>query len=198
MEFNAFDKSIFSPSKITNLKYRLATKLIYKPAVTRLNVPIIAVTGTNGKTTVTRLLEKVYLDAGYNVGTCTTDGVSHNGALFLSGDLSWGYGAWKAAQCPDVDLLILETARGGIIRYGMGFRECQVGVVTNLFEDHLGFDGVDSLEQMADVKSTIPIHTHREGSIILNGDDADVRRMVDRSPASPIYFVTGNGHEEFE
>lgn len=114
MEFNAFDKSNFSPSKITNLKYRLATKLIYKPAVTRLNVPIIAVTGTNGKTTVTRLLEKVYLDAGYNVGTCTTDGVSHNGTL------------------------------------------------------------------------------------ILNGDDADVRRMVDRSPASPIYFVTGNGHEEFE
>lgn len=197
MGFTAFKNLVLRPRITRKLIHRLATNLVYKPYVTSLHVPIIAITGTNGKTTVTRLLERIYLDAGYNVGTCTTDGFTHNGALFLNGDMSGGFGAWKAAKCPNADLLILETARGGILNYGIGFKKCQVGIVTNLYDDHLGFDGVKTLEEMADVKSSIPMHTHPEGSVILNGDDANVRTMADRSPANPIYFVIENDYRQF-
>jgi cyanophycin synthetase len=191
-------KLVFRTLITRNLIHRLATNFVYKPYITNLHIPIIAITGTNGKTTVARLLERIYLDAGYNVGTCTTDGFTHNGALFMNGDMSWGFGAWKAARCPNADLLILETARGGILNYGIGFKKCQVGIVTNLYEDHLGFGGVKTLEEMADVKSSIPSHTDQEGSLILNGDNPYVRAMADKSPAKPIYFVIENDYRQFQ
>jgi len=189
---------IYRNKKMRDLIPRLKTKFVYRPFITRLRVPIIAITGTNGKTTVARLLERIYLDAGYNVGTCTTSGVTHNGILVLRGDWSLAGGAYEAAKCPNVDLLVLETARGGMINYGIGFKKCQVGIVTNLYEDHLGFDGIETLEEMAEVKSSIPSRTDKQGSLILNGDDVYVRAMVDRSQANPIYFMIENDHRKFE
>jgi cyanophycin synthetase len=144
------------------------------------------------------LLEKIYRDAGYNVGACTTEGVTHNGALIWKGDASWGYGAWRAAECPHVDVLILETGRGGIVRYGIGFKKCQVGIVTNLYEDHLGFDGIDTLEQMAAVKSSVAKRVDRRGFLVLNADDDFVRRMAGATQATPIYFTEGNDCEQFK
>jgi len=178
--------------------YRWATKAIIRPYVNMLGVPIIAITGTNGKTTTTRLIERIFRDAGYNVGACTTEAVTHNGAVIWAGDGSWSYGAWRAAQCPNLDLLVLETARGGLIKYGPGFRQCNVGVVTNVYEDHLGFDGINTLEEMAEVKSLIPRHTYSKGFIVLNGDDDLVRRMVQKTWAAPIYFVTEKSPDQFE
>jgi cyanophycin synthetase len=163
-----------------------------------LNVPIIAITGTNGKTTTARLIERIYLDAGYNVGTCTTEGVTHNGELIWRGDASWGYGALDAAKCPNVDLLVLETGRGGIVRFGLGFRKCHVGIVTNLYEDHLGFDGINTIEEMAQVKSLIPKRTDPQGVVILNGDDNLVRQMAKKTRAAPIFFVVENDPNQFK
>jgi cyanophycin synthetase len=177
---------------------QLVVKWFIRSYVAMLRIPVIAITGTNGKTTVSRLIEKTLLNAGYNVGSCNTEGVNHNGVQIWKGDASWGYGVWKAARCPNVDLLVVETARGGIVRYGLGFKRCQVGVVTNVYEDHLGFDGINSLEEMAEVKSTIPQHTDIRGSIVLNGDDAFVRDMACRSRAAPIYFVLRNDYKKFD
>lgn len=80
-------------------------KCLIRPYVAMLKVPVIAITGTNGKTTVARLLGKILLNAGYNVGACNTEGVTHNGVQIWKGDASWGYGVWKAANCPNVDVL---------------------------------------------------------------------------------------------
>jgi cyanophycin synthetase len=178
--------------------YRLVINCALKPYVSTLGVPIIAVTGTNGKTTVARILERVYLDAGYHVGVCTTAGVSHDGTMVWKGDASWALGVWKAARCPDLNLLILETARGGIVKYGLGFKRCQVGIVTNLYEDHLGFDKINTLHDMVEVKALIPRHTDRRGSVILNGDDPLVCAMADKTLADPIYFVREEDHRRFD
>jgi cyanophycin synthetase len=93
---------------------------------------------------------------------------------------------------------VLEAGRGGLIKYGPGFRQCHVGVVSNVYEDHLGFDGINTLEEMAEVKSLIPLHTHEKGFIVLNGDDDLVRRMVHKTRAAPIYFVTQKSPDQFE
>lgn len=184
--------------KTRKLIHRLFSRLIVRPFLTRLDVPVIAITGTNGKTTVTRLLSRIYEIAGYNVGACCTNGVMHNGRIIKEGDESNASGAWKAAKCADIDLLVLETARGGIIEYGLGFKKCQVGIVTNLFEDHLGFEGINTLEEMATVKSAVPKNTVKEGLIVLNGDDVRVRAMAAKCKAGAIYFVMESDYKQFE
>lgn len=191
-------KYINQNEKLMKTIYRLAMKIMVKPYVALLHVPVIAVTGTNGKTTVTRLLNRIYIDAGYNVGICTTEGVMHNGVTVSVGDESGGGGVWKAAKCPDVDLLVLETARKGILDYGLGFYKCRVGIVTNVYEDHLGFDGINTIEDMAEVKSMIPKNTDSKGFVVLNGDDSLVMPMADISDATPIYFVMDNDYRMFE
>lgn len=178
--------------------FRLASKLIVRPYINRLKVPVVAITGTNGKTTITRLLSRIYLNAGYRVGYSTTHGVWHNDIQVSNKDETSVRGAWKAARCKNVDILILENARGGLIKYGLGFKKCQVGVVTNLYEDHLGFDGINTLEEMAEIKSIIPGHTDKEGTVIINGDDANVRAMAKKSMARPIYFVLESDPNQFE
>ena len=178
--------------------YCLAVRIFVQCYLNRLNVPIIAVTGTNGKTTTTRLMEKILRDAGYVVGACTTEGVTHDGHLVWAQDAGGVYGALKAAQCPKVDVLVLEAARGGMLQYGLGFSKCQVGIVTNVYEDHLGFDGVNTLEQMARVKALVARRVEKKGVVVLNAEDAHVRRMAITSPAAPIYFTTGNDDKRFE
>jgi cyanophycin synthetase len=117
--------------------------------------------------------------------------------LIWRGDASWAYGAWEAAKCPNVDLLVLETGRGGILRFGLGFRKCHVGIVTNLYEDHLGFLGINTIEEMAQVKSLIPKRTDPQGVVILNGDDHLVRKMAKTTWASPIFFVVEDDPDQF-
>ena len=177
---------------------RLAVRFLVRPYVASRKVPIVAITGTNGKTTSTRLLEKIYLNAGLNVGSCSTYGVSHNGVQVSDQDESNARGAWKAAHCRDLDLLVLETARGGLINYGLGFWTCQVSIVTNLHEDHLGFDGVHTLARMAEVKGLLPRNTASNGVVVLNGDDPYVTAMAGQSRASPVYFVMESDPERFE
>jgi cyanophycin synthetase len=178
--------------------YRLAVRLLVQIYLSTLNVSIIAVTGTNGKTTTTRLIEKTIRNAGYHVGACTTEGVTHNGQLVWKGDASGVYGALKAAQCPHINVLVLETARGGIIKYGTGFRHCLAGIVTNVYEDHMGFDGIDSIEQMAAVKAAVAEHVAKKGTLVLNADNHWTRRMAKKSRAPAIYFTTGNDDGQFE
>lgn len=178
--------------------YRLAMKLLVRPYVWNLKVPIISITGTNGKTTTTQLLDRIYNRAGYSVGTCYTFGVMHNGAIIEKGDHAGGGGIWKAATCPNVDILIFETARKGILDYGLGYYTCQVGIVTNVHEDHLGYDGINTIEEMAEVKSAVVRNTTHDGYVILNGDDPLVRPMANKSKATPIYFVLDNDYNQFE
>lgn len=178
--------------------YRLAVRIYVQCCLDRLNVPIIAVTGTNGKTTTTRLIETVLRDAGYVVGACTTEGVTYDGHLVWEQDASGVYGALKAARCPKVDVLVLEAARGGMLRYGLGFSKCQVGIVTNVYEDHLGFDGVDTLEQMARVKASVARRVEKNGVVVLNAGDDHVSGMATISPAAPVYFTTGTDDKRFE
>ncbi len=178
--------------------YRVAVRLIVRPYIARLNVPVIAITGTNGKTTITRLLHKIYLNAGYSPACCCTSGVLRNDAWISEKDESDAGGAWKAARGKDLDILILETARGGLIKYGLGFNTCQVGIVTNVYEDHLGYDGINTLAEMAALKSRIPRNTDPKGTVILNGDDAHVRAMAARSRARAIYFVLESDPAPFE
>ncbi len=177
--------------------YRIAMKFIVKPYVNNLEVPIIAITGTNGKTTITRLLNRIYLDAGYNVGACSTEGVMHNGVIVKEGDRSGGGGVWRAAKCPHVNILILEIARKAIINYDLGFKNAQVGIVTNIYEDHLGYNGILTLEQMAELKSTIVKITDPNGCVILNGDDYKVRNMAKLTKAKKIFFVTDTDYEKY-
>ena len=106
-----------------------AKNLLIRPYLSYLNVPIVAVTGTNGKTTVARLLSRIYQAAGYNVGCSTTDGVTHNARTIVKGDYAGILGVWHASRCPGVDILILETARGGILDYGIAFKQCTIGVM---------------------------------------------------------------------
>jgi len=198
MGVSGLKRSILGNQRLRPIALRIAMKCLVRPRLARLGVPIIAVTGTNGKTTVVRLLTRIFCEAGYNVGACTTDGVTHNEAVVTRDDEAWGRGAWRAARCPKVDVLVLETARGGLKNYGPGFKQCHLGVVTNLFEDHLGFNGIHTMEQMAEVKSAVPRAVRKDGALVLNGDDPLVRAMAGKSAAEPVYFVMGEDHDRFD
>lgn len=153
-----------------------------------LGVPVIAVTGTNGKTTITRLLESILREAGHRVGMACTDGVMRNGKWVAEGDKAGVLGLSLAMKGGEVDLLVAETARGGILKYGIGFRHCQVAVVTNVYEDHLGNDGVETLDQMAEVKARIVDRVAPDGIAVLNADDPRVAAMAERVPGRAILF----------
>lgn len=169
-------------------RQRLVTRLVVRPAVDLRGLPIVAVTGTNGKTTVTLLVNRILLDAGYRTGCACTEGVQIEGRWVHRGDDSGVRGLWRANRHRGLDVLVAETGRGTILRHGLGFSSCRVSVVTNLYEDHLGHWGVESLEQMAEVKSALPRHTSSNGVTILNGDQPLVREMARRSPAPAVFF----------
>jgi cyanophycin synthetase len=171
--------------------YRMAIRTTVQLRLRMLNLPIVAITGTNGKTTITRLVARLLRDSGYNVGACTTEGVTYNGQLVWRGDASWVYGILKAIRCPELDVLVLETARGGLIQYGTGFRRCHVGIVSNVYPDHLGLDGINTTDQLAKVKAIVAERVHRRGAVVLNADNPYTRSMASRSRATPIYFTTG-------
>jgi cyanophycin synthetase len=148
-----------------------------RPIMPSPRVPIIAITGTNGKSTVTRLVAHVAMRAGLRVGMTNSDGVWLDGRLVEPGDWTGYGGAGRVLAERDVDVAVLETARGGILLRGIGYRRNDVSVVTNVSADHLGLQGIDTLEELAEVKSAIVRITKSDGWAVLNAEDPRVWAM---------------------
>ena len=153
-------------------------------------IPIIAVTGTNGKTTTVRLIAHLFRNMGRRVGFTTTDGVYVQNRMVMEGDMTGPFAANIILSNPTIDVAVLETARGGILRAGLGFDECDVGVVLNVSGDHLGLRGINTVEQLADVKSVIASVVKREGHAVLNADDPLVFGMREKTTADVVLFST--------
>ncbi|HWB73716.1 MAG TPA: cyanophycin synthetase [Nannocystaceae bacterium] len=153
-------------------------------------IPIAAVTGTNGKTTVSRMLAHIQKMSGFTVGLCTTDGVYIDGERTVVGDMTGPMAAQMVLRDPRVDFAVLETARGGLLRAGMGYRSCNVGCVLNVSSDHLGMGGIDSLDQLAEVKRIV-VEVARDCAV-LNADDERVLLMGGHTEAKRIAYITMN------
>jgi len=145
-------------------------------------IPIIAITGTNGKTTTSRLIAHIAKMKGYRVGYTTSDGVYIQNRLLMTGDCTGPASAEFVLKDPTVNFAVLECARGGLLRAGLGFKKCDVAVVTNVAADHLGLKGIHTVDQLAKVKGVVPETVLPDGYAILNADDDlvyDMRRTVD-------------------
>lgn len=158
------------------------------PRVLRPRVPVVVVTGTNGKTTTSRMLARIARTAGRSVGWSSTSGVFLNGELVDAGDYSGPGGARLVLAQPGVQLGVLETARGGILRRGIGVTHADVSVVTNVTADHLGLDGIETLDQMAEVKAVVARLPKPGGWCVLNGDDPRTFAMRLASAGHPWVF----------
>ncbi len=157
------------------------------PSGTPYRIPIAAITGTNGKTTTTRMVGHILKLSGHTVGMATSDGVYIDGVLTVKGDMTGPWASHLVLRDPTVDAAVLETARGGIVRTGLGWRKCSVGAVLNVASDHLGMGGIDSLDDLARVKQVI-VEVARD-HCVLNADDPRVVRMARHSPGRPIYVT---------
>ena len=151
-------------------------------------VPIIAVTGTNGKTTTSRMVAHIFKGIGRKVGMTSTDGIVIDERLVYKADASGPRSARMVLQNPRVDFAVMEVARGGILREGLGYDRNDVAVVTNIAPDHLGMKGIDTLEQLADVKAVVVEAVPRDGFAVLNADDDLVRKMRRRCSGGVVYF----------
>ncbi len=136
-------------------------------------IPIVAITGTNGKTTVTRLTAHVLRETHLNIGTATTDGILFNGETIEKGDTTGPASAQAILNNEQVDIAVLETARGGIMRRGLGWDWAEIAIITNITEDHIGQDGIESVADLVDIKSLIAERVAEDGTLILNADDAE-------------------------
>ena len=159
--------------------------MLYPPGTPH-TIPVIAVTGTNGKTTTTRLIAHLFRRAGNRVGFTTTDGVYFQEELVLEGDLTGPFAAGVVLANPLVDVAVLETARGGILRGGLGYEACDVGVVLNVSADHLGQGGIHTVEQLAEVKAVIPSVVKPGGHAVLNADQPLVLPMRARTAGTVV------------
>lgn len=142
-------------------------------------IPIIAITGTNGKTTTTRLTAHIAKSAGKKVGYTTSDGVYIQNQLMMKGDCTGPISSQFVLKDPTVDFAVLECARGGILKSGLAFQNCEVAIVTNVAADHMGLGGINTLEQMAKVKAVVPETVFPHGYAVLNADDDLVYAMKD-------------------
>ena len=163
-----------------------ATALGPLPHLPKAHIPIVAVTGTNGKSTTTRLITHIASEAGRKVGMTNSDGIYVRGELVEAGDWSGFGGAGRILAEPGLDLAVLETARGGILLRGIGYAENDVSVVTNVTADHLGLQGIDTVEELAEVKGTIVRITKRDGWAVLNADD-DLAWAMQRRTRAHLY-----------
>lgn len=158
------------------------------PADASSTIPIVSVTGTNGKTTTTRLIGHTLRLAGKNVGMTTTSGVYIGNECILKGDNTGPASARMVLSNHDVDAAVLETARGGLIRRGLGYDLADIGVITNISDDHLGLDGMDTLEDLAYVKSLVIEAVKPHGYAVLNADDGMVETLMARLRSNLVLF----------
>ena len=151
--------------------------MLFPPGSTA-RVPIIAITGTNGKTTTTRLIAHLVASKGYKVGFTTTDGIYIQGVQLQKGDCTGSQSAEFVLRDPTINYAVLETARGGMLRSGLGFHNCDIAVVTNVAADHLGLRDIHTVEEMAAVKGVLPRTVRKNGWAVLNADDDLVYGMA--------------------
>jgi cyanophycin synthetase len=158
-------------------------------------IPVVAITGTNGKTTTTRLIAHMFRTCGKRVGMTCTDGIFLNDRRVDTGDCSGPKSARSVLLNPQVDAAVLETARGGILREGLGFDMCDAAVVTNIGEgDHLGLGGIETAEQLAAVKRVIVENVAPTGAAVLNASDPMVVAMAPYCPGSIVFFARDSAH----
>lgn len=161
-------------------------------------IPIFAVTGTNGKTTTVRLLHHILLQTGQTVGMTTTDGIYINRQLIYKGDATGPWSSQLLLKDPQVDMAVLELARGGILRGGLGYDQSDVGLVLNVSEDHLGGMGINSLEELANVKSLIVEMVNSRGMCVLNGDNPYTLEMAKNCLGRIVYFTKNPPNRDLE
>ncbi len=161
--------------------------MLYPPGKAS-RIPIIAVTGTNGKTTTTRLIAHIVKNNGYKVGFTTSDGIYVQNHMMEKGDTTGPISAEYILKDPTVEFAVLETARGGILRSGLGFSRCDIGIITNIQEDHLGISDIDTLADLARVKATVVKSVNKEGWAILNADDEYCMKLVNELNCNIAYF----------
>ncbi|PRY12419.1 cyanophycin synthetase [Pontibacter ummariensis] len=151
-------------------------------------IPIVAVTGTNGKTTTTRLIAHILQFKGHKVGYTTTDGIYIQGRKIIKGDTTGSYSSEFVLKDPTVNYAVLECARGGLLRSGLAFTQCDIGVVMNVTEDHLGLGDINTVEDMAKVKGVIPKTVCPDGYAVLNADDDLVYGMASGLRCKVAFF----------
>ncbi|EON23930.1 MULTISPECIES: cyanophycin synthetase [Nocardioides] len=161
--------------------------MLFPPGATS-RIPIIAVTGTNGKTTTSRMISHIFKGMGRKVGMTSTDGVVIDERLVIRADASGPRSARMVLQNPRVDTAVFEVARGGILREGLGYERNDVAVVLNVQPDHLGLRGIDTVEQLADVKAVLVEAVPRDGHAVLNADDPLVREMRRKCSGQVVWF----------
>jgi cyanophycin synthetase len=164
------------------------------PPGTPTRIPIAGITGTNGKTTTSRMLAHILKGAGHTVGMTSTDGVYIDGHLSVKGDMTGPVSAHIVLRDPSVDFAVLETARGGLLKRGLGYESCDVAACLNISADHLGLRGIDTLEQLAEVKRIV-VEVARD-TVVLNADDEYCLRMADYTQAERVCYFTQNSNHE--
>lgn len=161
--------------------------MLYPPGKS-CRIPIIAVTGTNGKTTTTRLLAHIVKNNGFKVGFTTSDGIYIQNHMMEKGDTTGPLSAEYILRDPTVEFAVLETARGGILRSGLGFTLCDIGIITNIQEDHLGLSDIHTLDDLARVKATVVKSIKKSGWAVLNGDDEQCVKLGQDLNCNIAYF----------
>jgi cyanophycin synthetase len=165
------------------------------PRGTPTRIPILAITGTNGKSTTARMVGHIMRAHGLCVGMTSTTGIYVNDRRVVEADASGPWSARAVLREPTIDVAVLETARGGMLREGLGFPECDVGLVTNVQPDHLGLKGIETIEDLAWVKSIVVEAVHRNGTSILNADDPTTVGMRRRAGGRLCYFSLRGGSD---
>ena len=166
--------------------------MLYPPGKSA-RIPIIAITGTNGKTTTTRLIAHIVKNNGHRVGFTTSDGIYVQNNMMMKGDTTGPVSSEFILKDPTVDFAVLETARGGILRAGLGFGMCDIGVITNIQEDHLGLADINTLEDLSRVKAVVINSVKKEGWAVLNADNEYCVRIGKKAECNVAYF---SRHEE--
>jgi UDP-N-acetylmuramyl tripeptide synthase len=151
-------------------------------------IPIIAITGSNGKTTTTRLIAHIIKNHGYKVGFTTSNGIYINDTMISEGDTTGPISAKTILENPEVEYAVLETARGGILRSGLGFKQCNLAVVTNIQEDHLGISDIHTLDDLARVKAVVVGAVKKDGYAVLNADNLYTTKIGNQALCKVAYF----------
>jgi cyanophycin synthetase len=161
--------------------------MLYPPGK-NCRIPIIAVTGTNGKTTTTRLIAHIVKNTGHRVGYTTSDGIYVQNSMLTKGDTTGPVSAEFILKDPTVEFAVLETARGGILRSGLGFGRCDVAVITNIQEDHMGLSDINTLKDMTNVKAVVAKSVKRDGTVVLNADNEHCSSIAKMVECNVAYF----------